>query len=96
MSDGPNPSTLERIWQDILYERVRQENIHGGSLTRAVIDDDYGFALAVLTEEVGEVAQALLAPLASDDGNVREELIQVAAVAVAWLQALEHGGPGNG
>lgn len=79
---------LAIVWQDILRERVRQENIHGGSLTRAVIDDDYGFALAVLTEEVGEVAQALIAP-APVDGNLRDELIQVAAVAVAWVQALD-------
>mgnify|MGYP001267611110 CR=1 FL=1 len=79
---------LAIVWQDILRERVRQENIHGGSLTRAVIDDDYGFALAVLTEEVGEVAQSLIAP-APADGNLRDELIQVAAVAVAWVQALD-------
>lgn len=39
---------------------------------------------AVLTEECGEVCRAVL------DGapNLREELVQVAAVAVAWLEAL--------
>ena len=40
---------------------------------------------AVLTEECGEVARAVL-----DGGqnSLREELIQVAAVAVAWLESL--------
>jgi hypothetical protein len=42
--------------------------------------------LAVLTEEVGEVSRAILDQ--SGDGKLREELCQVAAVAVAWLEAL--------
>jgi NTP pyrophosphatase (non-canonical NTP hydrolase) len=44
--------------------------------------------LAVLTEEVGEVAKELL----ESDGNkvnLRMELIQVAAVAVRWIEYLE-------
>jgi hypothetical protein len=40
---------------------------------------------AVLTEECGEVARAVLD---ASDNNLRAELIQVAAVAVAWLEAL--------
>ncbi len=40
--------------------------------------------LAVLTEEVGEVAKALLE---HDREGLRDELVQVAAVAVAWLEA---------
>jgi NTP pyrophosphatase (non-canonical NTP hydrolase) len=41
--------------------------------------------MTVLMEEVGEVARALL------DGNADQletELVQVAAVAVAWLESL--------
>lgn len=38
---------------------------------------------AVLTEECGEVARAVL-----DGEGLREELVQVAAVAVAWLEGL--------
>lgn len=40
--------------------------------------------VAVLSEEIGEVARAVL------DGSpaLREELVQVAAVAMAWLEAL--------
>ena len=39
----------------------------------------------VLTEECGEVARAVLD---RDDDNLREELVQVAAVAVAWLESM--------
>lgn len=40
---------------------------------------------AVLSEECGEVARAVLD---RDDDALRVELIQVAAVAVAWLESL--------
>ena len=42
--------------------------------------------LAVLVEEVGEVARAILE---RDPDNLHEELVQIAAVAVAWLEAKE-------
>jgi hypothetical protein len=41
---------------------------------------------AVLAEECGEVARAVLD---NDPAALRRELVQVAAVAVAWLEALE-------
>ena len=41
---------------------------------------------AVLSEECGEVARAVLDERARD---LKRELIQVAAVAVAWLEGLE-------
>jgi NTP pyrophosphatase (non-canonical NTP hydrolase) len=41
--------------------------------------------LAVLLEEVGEVARGLLE---KDPDQVRTELIEVAAVAVAWSESL--------
>lgn len=40
--------------------------------------------VAVLSEETGEVARAIL-----DRGDPLEELVQVAAVAVAWLEGME-------
>lgn len=40
---------------------------------------------AVLTEESGEVARAVLE---RDHANLRTELVQVAAVAVAWLEGM--------
>lgn len=42
----------------------------------------------VLSEEVGEVARAILE---HDNENLKTELIQVAAVCVAMYEALEHG-----
>lgn len=42
--------------------------------------------LAILTEEVGEVAQAILQGRAAD---AQQELIQVAAVCVSWLKYAE-------
>lgn len=44
-------------------------------------------ALAVLTEEVGEVARALLD--CESPERLRAELVQVAAVAVAWAEAID-------
>lgn len=41
---------------------------------------------AVLTEECGEVARAVLDRKPDD---LRDELVQVAAVAVGWLEGLE-------
>lgn len=43
--------------------------------------------VAVLVEEVGEVARAVLEHEPAD--RLRDELVQVAAVAVAWLEALQ-------
>lgn len=40
---------------------------------------------AVLAEECGEVAHAVLE---ADFENLRAELVQVAAVAVAWLESM--------
>jgi NTP pyrophosphatase (non-canonical NTP hydrolase) len=40
---------------------------------------------AILMEEVGEVANAILD---SRSTNLEDELIQVAAVSVAWLEAI--------
>lgn len=62
-----------------------------------VWDDHPGVKLAVLTEEIGEVAKALLeAPNADperDNEGLRKELVQVGAVCVAWLQALLEAAP---
>lgn len=44
--------------------------------------------VAVLSEECGEVAAAVL-DASFHPGYVREELVQVAAVAVAWLEAFD-------
>lgn len=46
-----------------------------------------GTRLAILVEEVGEVARAMTYD-EGDEANLREELVQVAAMALSWLYAL--------
>lgn len=77
--------TRRDVLRAVERERERQERLavsgrwEGDSM--ATVSD--GRRLAVLVEEVGEVAAAL-----QGDGDLREELVQVAAVAVAWLEVL--------
>lgn len=53
--------------------------------------------VAILMEEVGEVARAVLeaeqGQQNEDPVNLREELVQVAAVALNWLECLERNKP---
>lgn len=65
------------IFDAIEEERDYQDGLHDNT----GLDD--GKWLAVLLEEVGEVAKALLE---GDDLGMNAELVQVAAVAVAWLE----------
>ena len=49
------------------------------------------YKLAVLSEEMGEVASAMLGDMGdkrAHDHVLRKELLQVAAVAVAWAESL--------
>lgn len=52
---------------------------------REMLDDEPSWA-AILAEEVGEALQA------EDPGHLRGELIQVAAMALAWVDRLDNGG----
>lgn len=82
-----------RVIGRVSLERDRQEIIH----ERTCASDDVTDAerLAVLVEEVGEIARAILDSVVLDttpaeQGNaLRDELVQVAAVAVAWLEHIE-------
>jgi NTP pyrophosphatase (non-canonical NTP hydrolase) len=78
---------LWRVLDEIATERVRQNTLHPGSTARELATAGRFRALAVLLEEVGEVARALLEgePVA----DLRAELIQVAAVAVAWVEGID-------
>lgn len=70
---------------EILKERDRQDEKWGEQN-----HDDYTF-LAILTEEVGELAQAILHDQFGGKvaGTTKVELVQVAAVALQWLEAME-------
>lgn len=83
---------VNRVWA----ERVRQEQ--KGNDRRALGEWEWKTCadptldpcakLAVLMEEVGEVAFALNEERVGKEANLREELTHVAAVAVAWLESL--------
>jgi hypothetical protein len=95
-------SSTHLVLSDLTLSAVRAEAIkaylrHGdhSMLGAAVTESD---RLAILTEEVGEVARELnedrLGNLGDDwrDRRVRE-LIQVASCALSWVEALEGGRP---
>jgi NTP pyrophosphatase (non-canonical NTP hydrolase) len=70
------------IINDVLGERARQDALYGPPALRGYSADRW---LRVLMEEVGEVARALEN---EDPENLMTELTQVAAVAVAMIEAL--------
>ena len=81
--------TRDDIWAAILAERARQAEKWDGEHDWGIGDCssdvvNASVKAAVLAEECGEVARAAL------DGTIdlKDELIQVAAVAVAWLEGL--------
>jgi NTP pyrophosphatase (non-canonical NTP hydrolase) len=63
------------IIDSIAQERKRQDMLH--------VWDRNTNRLAILIEEVGEIAQAL-----QGEGDLEEELTQLAAVCVRWLEKL--------
>lgn len=70
------------ILEEIIDERIRQESKWGQQ-------NHPSFKyLAILGEEVGEVNKAALE---RDWDNYREELIQVAAVAMAMVESYDRG-----
>lgn len=84
-------ATRSRIYAEVDAERDRQsakwERPHPwgqGDCSSSDVPDIV--KAAVLTEECGEVARAVLD---RDDVGLRAELVQVVAVGVAWLEALE-------
>jgi|SRR6185503_19744704 len=87
---------------DVRAERARQEAIGLrkralGIDWRSCADPDMaggdGTRFLVLGEEVGEVANAVLETGSGEQGvtdaELRAELVQVAAVAIAWVEAID-------
>lgn len=80
------------IFRAIEAERERQDKLHPIIKSKKHEDPDVRAVetmifnnefLAVLVEEFGEVGSAL-----QGEGDLKEELIQVASVAVRWLENL--------
>lgn len=90
---GLSENHLPGLYHEIHAERVRAHKKHGHhgfdapATGMEVIGYDARQRLPVLVEEVGEVAKAIC------DGDpvehIREELIQVAAMAAAWIAACD-------
>lgn len=78
----------------VAVERARQEELWPGQTCSGVLP--HAAKLAVLLEEVGEVAHELTEALNDSPGGIeapdleslRTELVQVAAVATAWVESL--------
>ena len=70
-----------RVLNLVKHERNQQDYKWGHPLDRK--DAPW---LPILGEEYGEVCRACLGN--DDAGNLRDELVQVAAVAIAWLEAM--------
>jgi hypothetical protein len=83
---------IERILADVLYERARQETLHSPTCADPSMPNSE--RLEVLGEEFGEVCKALVEIRDSKavEADLRAELVQVAAVAVAWLEAIDQQG----
>lgn len=88
----------ERIYLAISRERARQETLKAAGKFKYTCADSNMLSsekYLVLAEEVGEVARAVLNlqnfafDYSADLGKVREELVQVAAVSVAWLEFID-------
>jgi NTP pyrophosphatase (non-canonical NTP hydrolase) len=65
----------EMIIDAILEERRRQDRLHTWK--------NKTNRLAIIAEEMGEIAAAL-----QGEGSLEEELVQLAAVCVRWLEEL--------
>ena len=70
----------DAVIQDVLNERTRQNDIWGDQVQNT---SDRWNVIAV--EEVGEVARSIYE---EDDLNLYKEIIQTAAVYVAWAEAI--------
>lgn len=97
-----NGAKNARVLTAVYSERLRQEALrNAGKFAYTCADrwsGDEGVPippaekLAVLAEEFGEVARAVCELQPGDTetrSRLRDELIQVAAVAVAWVESLE-------
>lgn len=78
------------VFAAIVAERARQERKWGqahehGKGSCASPDVDEFVKVAVLTEELGEVARALMD---NERENLKTELVQLAACCAAWLELL--------
>ena len=74
------------IWNNILAERKRQDEKWGPIAGRT---HEHMYWMTVLVEKIGEVAKAIwevVSGRATSQAHIGKELIQCAAVIVAWME----------
>lgn len=81
---GKERGTFGMAVVDIAIERARQDQKWG------IQNHGDQFWLAILVEEIGEVAQAICQSTdeGGDPSRIRKEIIESAAVAIAWLECI--------
>lgn len=89
------------VLDDVRWERGRQERLKlSGKFPMTCADEGITNAerYTILGEEFGEVGhevnEAIGNPAKLDEVKLRAELVQVAAVCVAWCEAIDRGGAG--
>lgn len=98
---GYSRSSPDSVFDEINAERLRAHAKHGATSMESC-DRFADRRLRVLVEEVGEVAQVLndrehnldrfvddSYPTMAAEQDLRSELVQVAAMAVAWIAAID-------
>lgn len=82
---APNRRKTKEVLEDVEKERIAQDKKWGEQN-----HDDFIWS-AILGEEVGEVCKASLHDRfgGKEAGGQREELLQVAAVAIAWVECID-------
>ncbi len=70
------------VLAEVREERRNQDEMWGEQ------NHDDTFWLAILMEEVGEASEHTLS---DDKEGLREELVQTAAVVVAWIECIDRG-----
>jgi hypothetical protein len=83
------------VLDEIARERLRQDTLKAEGKFRHTLNDhgmDDGDKLACLAEELGEVGKAMLynrLMVSDGGGDLRTELIQLAALCTAWAEGIK-------
>lgn len=96
MSINFDPGLAEDIFTDISVERARQDSLRDmgkfrSTPTELAAAGRLSDTLTVLSEEFGEVARVVCESIEGnlDTEHLREELVQLAACCVGWVEAID-------
>ena len=79
-----SPLTVNAVTAEFIRAQVKHQ---GRTPADPAMSD--GERLMILVEEIGEVAHALTYDTPDDTDQLVKELIQVAAMALAWVEGIE-------